>query len=38
VLIACDTYRVVRPGSDRYVFARMLPSTARMVGAMLAGR
>jgi hypothetical protein len=38
VLIACDTYRVVRAGSDRYVFARMLPSTARMLGAMLAGR
>jgi hypothetical protein len=37
VLVACDRYRVVRPGSDRYGFARMLPSTERMLRQALGG-
>ena len=36
MLIVCDTYRTVQPGSERYLFARMLPSTARMVQRLLA--
>ena len=35
LLIACDTYRTVQPGRERYLFARMLPSTARMVQRLL---
>ena len=35
VLISCDTYRTVQPGDNRYLFARMLPSTARMLGGLL---
>jgi hypothetical protein len=36
VLTTCDTYRILRPAHDRYLFARMLPSTARLLGRLLA--
>jgi hypothetical protein len=37
VLFGCDSYRTVRPGSERYGFARMLPSTALMLLSALEG-
>jgi hypothetical protein len=36
VLTQCDTYRLLQPAHSRYVFARMLPATARMLGRLLA--
>ena len=37
LLVECDWYRVLRPGTDRYLFVRMLPSTERMLRHALAG-
>jgi hypothetical protein len=36
VLTRCDTYRVWQPADGDHLFARMLPSTARMLGRLLA--
>jgi hypothetical protein len=36
VLTTCDTYRILRPAHGDYVFARMLPATARMLRGLLA--
>lgn len=36
VLTTCDTYRAVQPARDRFLFARMLPATARLLGRLLA--
>jgi hypothetical protein len=36
VLTQCDIYRAVQPVRSHYVFARMLPATARMLGRLLA--
>lgn len=35
VLLDCGAYRTVQPGEDHYLFARMLPATARMVNGLL---
>jgi hypothetical protein len=35
VLTTCDTYQEHQPAHNRYLFARMLPSTARMLGRLL---
>ena len=35
VLISCGTYRILQPGSDRYLFARMLPATKQMLAGLV---
>ncbi len=37
VLTTCDTYRLLQPARHHYLFARMLPATARMLRPLLNG-